>query len=130
MKKFTKKLVSVLLVISVLASLLAFTASAASPAYGAATINRSTLNIRSKASTSSSVVGTVSSGTKVVLLEKTTETWYKINNRGTVGYVYAPYLKNVTTSKYIKLNCGHYVHVLESKRISDEIKDFINKLER
>ena len=55
-------------------------------------VNISTkLNIRRSPSTSSSIVGTLSNNTKVVILEKTNG-WYKISYNGTVGYVSASYL--------------------------------------
>lgn len=43
---------------------------------------------------------------------------------------YEKYLTSELNAKVIKLDCGHYVYVLESKKVSDEIKDFINNLER
>ena len=42
--------------------------------------------------------------------------------------IHKEYLDNVSKSKYIKLNCGHYVHVLEPERVSKDIKEFINNL--
>ncbi|MFR5265218.1 SH3 domain-containing protein, partial [Clostridium sp.] len=55
-------------------------------------VNISTkLNIRRSPSTSSSIVGTLSNNTKVIILEKTNG-WYKISYNGTVGYVSGSYL--------------------------------------
>lgn len=52
------------------------------------------LNIRKSASTSSSIVGTLSNNTKVTILEKTNG-WYKISYNGTVGYVSASYIAEI-----------------------------------
>ncbi len=58
-------------------------------------VNISTrLNIRKSASTSSSIVGTLSNNTKVTILEKTNG-WYKISYNGTVGYVSASYIAEI-----------------------------------
>ena len=38
----------------------------------------------------------IPSGTTVVILEKTSDTWYHVNDRGTVGYVAARYLTDVS----------------------------------
>ena len=98
--KHLKKILAVLIVISTLASFFAVTASAAGTiAYGAATVKASTLNIRSGPSTGDSVVGSVSSGKIVVILEKSSSSWYKINYEGKVGYVSADYLTNESTAE-------------------------------
>lgn len=100
MKKF-KKLVSLALVLVMSLSMLAFSASAAGDniAYGAATTTASVLNIRSGPSTIYSVVGKINNGTRIVILERTYTSWYKINYEGTVGYVSTDYLKNICTAE-------------------------------
>jgi uncharacterized protein YgiM (DUF1202 family) len=99
MKK-TRKLLVLFLAIAMTVSMLAFPAIAdGSIAYGAATVSASTLNIRSGPSTSYSIAGTVSRNSKVVVLEKTSSSWYRINYKGTKGYVSADYLKNVVKAE-------------------------------
>ena len=95
MKK-TRKLLVMLLAVAMAVTMFAFPASAdGTIAYGAATVTASTLNIRTGPSTSYSIAGTVSRNSKVVVLEQTSSSWYKINYKGTVGYVSTEYLKDV-----------------------------------
>ena len=97
MKKFAKKIICIVLVAATIATIFAMTASAGTISYGAGTVSASCLNIRSGASTSYSIAGTMSKGTRVVILEKTTNDWYHINYNGLKGYVAAQYLTNVLT---------------------------------
>ena len=55
-----------------------------------------TLNIRSGASTSASIIGTLKNGAKVEITGESGD-WYKINYNGKVGYVYKSYIKKGTT---------------------------------
>lgn len=52
------------------------------------------LNIRKSASTSSSIIGTLSNNTTVTILEKLNG-WYKISYNGTVGYVSSSYIAEI-----------------------------------
>ena len=52
------------------------------------------LNIRKSASTSSSIVGTLSNNTQVTILEKLNG-WYKISYNGVTGYVSASYIAEI-----------------------------------
>ena len=94
MKKL-KKLTMVLLAAALLFTMLAIPASAASEAYGAATVTASALNVRTGPGTSSSRVGLVYRNDRVVILERTSDSWYKINYQGMEGYVSTDYLKDV-----------------------------------
>ncbi len=67
-------------------------------AYGAATVSAAVLNVRSGPGTGNSIVGTVSKGAVVVVLERTNDDWYKINYQGIVGYVSTDYLVSVVTA--------------------------------
>ena len=93
--KHIKKLTMLLLAAAMFISVIAIPASAASMAYGAATVTASVLNIRSGPGTDYSRVGFVTRNSRLVVLEKTTNTWYKINYNGTEGYVHSGYLKDV-----------------------------------
>lgn len=42
--------------------------------------------------------------------------------------IHKEYLNKISKSKYIKLDCGHYVHVLEAEKVSNDMKDFIKDL--
>ena len=57
------------------------------------------LNVRSGPGTTNSIITTISNGDIVVILEKTSDIWYKINAQGTEGYVAARYLKDVLTAE-------------------------------
>ena len=69
--------------------------SGSSSASGTGTVNVDSLNVRSSASTSSSVLGVVSKGTSVTI-KGTSGSWYnvsvKINGSTKTGYVYAEYI--------------------------------------
>lgn len=95
MKKI-KKLTVMVLALAMALSMFVVSANAAGTiAYGAATVTASTLNIRSGPSTSNAIVGTVTKNSRVVVMERTSDDWYKINHQGTQGYVSTDYLKNV-----------------------------------
>ena len=53
----------------------------------------SSLNVRSGASTSSSVIGSLSNGSKVTIVGES-GSWYKINYRNTTGYVSKDYIQS------------------------------------
>lgn len=88
-----------LLVVASVLSIFALPSSAGSIAYGAATVTASSLNIRSGPGTDNDRIASVGEGSIVVILEKTSDTWYKINYLGNVGYVDASYLANVLTAE-------------------------------
>lgn len=112
MKKL-KRLLIMLLVIAVCLSVLAVSAAAAEPiVYGAATVDADYLNIRSGPGMSYSVIGSVSDGKIVVIIERTSDAWYEICYDGTVGYVSTDFLVDVYTAEdfegYGRV-CGDYV---------------------
>jgi cell wall-associated NlpC family hydrolase len=98
--KYFKKLISIILLISVIGSMLTISASAGSKlAYGAATVSTQDLRLRAGPGTSHRIVTHLSEGDIVVVLERTDSDWYKINFHGDTGYVSAPLLKNVLTAE-------------------------------
>lgn len=124
--KFVKKSLSTILMISIIVSMLITTASAGNIAYGAGTVDCTGLNVRSSASTSSSIVTTIRNGDIVVILEKTNSTWYKINFKGTVGYLAARYLKDVLTAENFSATgtiCGNGVRMRSTPSTSGNIID-------
>ena len=98
MKNLRKSIV-ILLVLSIFVSVFAISASAAELVYGAGTVSATSLNVRSGPGTDYDRVTVVSRGTILVILEKTTGEWYKVNYNGTVGYVSAEYLTNILTAE-------------------------------
>jgi cell wall-associated NlpC family hydrolase len=98
--KFIRKLITTLLLISIIASMLATSASAGGKiAYGAATVSTQDLRLRSGPGTSHSIITHLSEGDIVVILERTDAEWYKVNFHGSIGYVSAPLLKDVLTAE-------------------------------
>ncbi|MCD8008448.1 MAG: SH3 domain-containing protein, partial [Clostridiales bacterium] len=65
---------------------------------GAATVTASALNMRSEASTSSSIVTCVSKGT-VVLVTGSSDGWYQVWYQGQSGYMSADYLSFSTSAE-------------------------------
>ena len=59
-------------------------------------VTATTLNVRSGAGTSYSVLGSLSKGTKVEVIS-TTNGWSKINYNGSIGYVSSQYLSSSST---------------------------------
>ena len=94
MKKLKKLGILLMAAVTIVTST-AVPASAASVAYGAATVTASALNIRSGPGTNNSKVGMVYKNNRLVILEQTSADWYKINFEGTEGYVSTDYLKDV-----------------------------------
>lgn len=98
--KHLKKLLCLILAVSVITTTVVVTAGATGTiAYGAGTVSASVLNIRSGPGLDNSVISTVRNGTRVVILEKSTEDWYQINYDGTIGYVSSEYLEDVLTAE-------------------------------
>lgn len=133
MKKYSKRLIMMILAIAIVISLvsLPITASAASVAYGAATVNSSSgLNLRSKANTSSSVVKLLDDGDIVVILDRTSSTWYKVNHEGSVGYVNTDFLENILTKENFNAAgqvTGSSVRMRSGPSTSDSIVGTYNK---
>ena len=57
--------------------------------YGVTTTN---LNMRSSASTSSSIIATIPKGTKIEILEKNSNGWYKVKYNNKTGYASSDYI--------------------------------------
>lgn len=60
---------------------------------------RSRLRLRAKPSTSSKIINSYKNGTRVIVLEKTNDSWYKVSieNGGASGYMSTQYLRYVET---------------------------------
>lgn len=70
---------------------------AASAAFGTGVVTEGPLRMRAQATTSSSILATVSKGAKVQVLEDVQNGWYKVSYNDVTGYMSADYL-NVTAA--------------------------------
>ena len=99
MKK-AKKLLSIIISVSILVVMLSVSAFAhESLAYGAATVNTDNLNLRNGPSMANTVLTTLNEGDIVVILERTNNEWYHINFHGVTGYVNTTYLRDILTAE-------------------------------
>jgi len=97
--KTAKKLIIILLIVSLTTPMLTVYASAGSLAYGAATVDTDLLRLRSGPGLTHSVVTLLSEGDIIVVLERTNSEWYRVNFHGQTGYVSTKYLKDVLTAE-------------------------------
>ena len=96
MKMLRKTICAVLALALVLSvGLLPVSAVQGTIASGAATVTASALNIRAGQGTDTSIEGLIPNGGTVVVLEKSSDDWYKIFYNGTTGYVASRYLTEV-----------------------------------
>jgi len=93
--RILKKLIITLLLVAIIATMLPVTAAAnGTIAWGAANVNGSGVRIRSGPDTTHSVLTHVNSGDVVIVVERTSTEWYKVNFHGTIGYISTPLLEN------------------------------------
>ena len=98
--KEAKKLLSIIISVSILAVMLSVSAFAQEElAYGAATVDTDNLNLRNGPGLASAVLTTLTEGDIVVILERTNSEWYHINFHGVTGYVSTTYLRDVLTAE-------------------------------
>jgi len=91
MKILSKTLHKVLLITLLIVSL-AVIVGAEDIKLGIGTVNVSSLHMRSKPNTESVVLVSAPEGSKVVIVEQTNDSWYKVIYNKTTGYMYADYL--------------------------------------
>ena len=98
--KIAKKLIAVIIAVTVMASVFTIGASAAELiAYGAATVDTTNLNVRTGPGMSYPVTATLNEGDIIVILELTNNDWYYINFHGVTGYVNTMYLRDILTAE-------------------------------
>lgn len=97
--KVFKKLLIVLTMLTIIIPAQYITSNAGNLVYGAATVDATSLNIRSGPDTTYDVVYTLGNNVRMVILEKTNSDWYRVNYHGIVGYVASMYLKDVLTAE-------------------------------
>ncbi len=89
------KTLKTLMITLVLTTVLTLSANALSS--GGATVEATGLNLRSGASAGYSIITSAPRGAAVIILESAGNNWYKVNYRGSIGYMSGDYLK-LTTS--------------------------------
>jgi len=98
--KSVKRIVTISLIISIIASMLTGVASASNDlAFGAATVNTSALRLRSGPGLNHDVISLLSEGDIVVILERENSEWYRVNFHGNIGYVSVPLLRDILTAE-------------------------------
>jgi cell wall-associated NlpC family hydrolase len=93
----SKRILRTALTGSVLGACLILNASALT--YGVGTVTGDSLRLRAGADTSTTILATASKGTTVAVLENQSGGWYKVNWKGTVGYMSADYLSVSVTAE-------------------------------
>ena len=98
--KLVKKLITTIILISIIASMFSIGASANNKiAYGAATVDTMNLNLRTGPGLSHAVIAALNEGDIVVILERTNSEWYHVNFHGIIGYVSTTFLRDVLTAE-------------------------------
>lgn len=77
---------------------------------------QSSLNLRAEASTSSELLGSATSGSKLIVVSDTGDGWYEVNYNGKSGYMYSSYIQlgAVESDFGIGCVCGDTVNVRAS----------------
>lgn len=125
-----KKKVYFIFTLTILTAVMSFSASALSTA-GKVTTQGGRLNLRSKASASGAVVGSVENGSWLTLIEKTGDWYLAEYAQGKKAYVNSAYVKNYTSSvdATVKLSSGQ-LNVRTGAGTSFAIKDKLANNER
>ncbi|MCL2627129.1 MAG: C40 family peptidase [Oscillospiraceae bacterium] len=97
--KIVRKIASILLLITIIATMLPLTAAATTRtiAWGAANAVGNGVRIRAGAGLNHDILTQASRGDAIVILERTNSEWYRVNYRGTVGFVSVPLLERPRT---------------------------------
>ena len=121
----TKKLISVLLLVSIITIMFPVNASAdRMEAWGAADVNGSGVRVRSGPGLSYDVLTHVNRGDTVVVLERTNDEWFRVNFQGTVGYINIPFLDNSRrAANFNAFGCvvGNHVNMRERPDTDSDI---------
>lgn len=90
-----RKILSILLILVIFASILPVEAASMDSAAGAVTTTSGSLNIRAKASASASVVGTLKKGSYITLISKSGSWWKVEYGKNQYGYCHSDYITPV-----------------------------------
>lgn len=96
MRKFTSFILSLILILGALAIPMNANAATTSSKAGIVSVTSGRLNVRSSASTSSTVVSSLSKGSYVTLMSKSGNWWRVEYADGKYGYCHADYIKTAT----------------------------------
>ena len=99
--KIAKKIIILVLIISIFTSLLTFSASAhhCEFVFGGATVDVDGLNLRSGPSTNDSIITQIRINTVIVVYERENSEWLKVNYHGRVGYVNCQFLRDILPAR-------------------------------
>lgn len=107
MRKFTSFILSLILILGALAIPMSANAATTSSKAGVVSVTSGRLNVRSSASTSGTVVSSLSKGSYVTLMSKSGNWWRVEYADGKYGYCHADYISTATgTPATVKLSSG------------------------
>lgn len=107
MRKFTSFILTLVLILGALAIPMSADAATASSKAGTVSVTSGRLNVRSSASTSGTVVSSLSKGSYVTLMSKSGNWWKVEYADGKYGYCHADYIKTATgTPATVKITSG------------------------
>lgn len=107
MRKFTSFILALILILGALAIPMSANAATTSSKAGTVSVTSGKLNVRSSASTSASVVSSLSKGSYVTLMSKSGNWWRVEYADGKYGYCHADYIKTATgTPATVKISSG------------------------
>ena len=95
--KFSKRILSLILVMALLLSAVPMGAAAAGDVKYGIAFTKANLRLRSEANTTSTSLATASKGEVVLVLSKGDQDWYKVSYNGQEGYMSGTYLDVKTT---------------------------------
>lgn len=105
MRKFTSFILTLILILSTI--IIPTTAATTSSKAGVVSVTSGKLNVRSSASTSGTVVSSLSKGSYVTLMSKSGNWWRVEYADGKYGYCHADYIKTATgTPATVKISSG------------------------
>lgn len=107
MRKFTSFILALILILGALSVPMSANAATTSSKAGTVSVTSGKLNVRSSASTSASVVSSLSKGSYVTLMSKSGNWWRVEYADGKYGYCHADYIKTATgTPATVKISSG------------------------
>ncbi len=107
MRKFTSFILALILILGALAIPMSANAATLSSKAGTVSVTSGKLNVRSSASTSGTVVSSLSKGSYVTLMSKSGNWWRVEYADGKYGYCHADYIKTATgTPATVKISSG------------------------
>lgn len=125
-----KKILSLILVTVMMFGIVGFSVRAEAAAdikAGTVNITSGSLNVRSAASASSSVTGSLSKGSVITLISKNGSWWYVQYGRYVYGYCYASYIKTLSENNAVVNTSWGKLNVRTGMGTSYSVKDKLSK---